>query len=93
MTRDESDTQTKWIIGAVSSLLILALTTLAGLDRSRIAGDASTALQIAQRVDAEQRVLRADTSGDLKEIRSQLAEIRQQQAQQTALLEELRRKR
>ena len=84
------DTHTKWIIAAVGSLLIVALTTLAGLDRSRIAGDAATALAIAQRADKEQALLRAEVAGDLKEVRAQLGEI---QKNQGAVLEELRRRR
>jgi hypothetical protein len=79
-----------WVTAALGSLLLLAVTTLAGLDRARIAGDAAAALQIAQRADKEQALLRAEMVGDLKEVRAQLAEIRKHQ---DALLDELRRRR
>ncbi len=84
------DTQTKWVVATFGALLILALTTLAGLDRARIAKDASEALVIAQRAESNQAVLRAEVVGDVKAIREQLSQI---QGQQEELLREMRRRR
>lgn len=84
------DTQTRWVVGTFGALLILALTTLAGLDRARIAKDASDALLAAQRAESGHAVLRAEVVGDVKAIREQLGQI---QKQQDELLHEMRRRR
>jgi predicted nucleic acid-binding Zn-ribbon protein len=84
------DTQTRWVVVTFGGLLILALTTLASLDRARIAKDASDALSTAQRVESNQSVLRAEVAGDVKVIREQLGQI---QKQQEELLREMRRRR
>ena len=84
------DTQTRWVVVTFGGLLILGLTTLAGLDRARIAKDASDALMMAQRVESSQAVFRAEVAGDVRAIRGQLDEIK---AQQDELLREMRRRR
>jgi hypothetical protein len=89
------DTQTRWVVGAFGSLLLLAVTTLAGLDRNRTVKDASDALaqahraeQSAQRAEQGNAVLRAEVVGDVKAIREQLAQI---QKQQDELIKEVRK--
>lgn len=84
------NSQTKWVVGAFGSLLLLAVTTLAGLDRSRIAGDAREALARAQKAEQAHEVLRTEVVGDVKAIREQLAQIQEQQKE---LLREMRRRR
>ncbi len=84
------DTQTKWVVSTFAVLVILALATLAGLDRARIAGDATAAFVLAAKVDRDQVQLKAETARDVEYIKAQLAEIQERQRE---LLIEMRRRR
>ena len=80
------DTQTSWVVKTVAALLVIALTTLLGLDRARIVEDSKAGLDLARRVENSQ----TEMNGELKLIRLQLTTI---QRQQDDLLTELKKRR